>query len=210
MKVLLVNGSPHSKGCTYTALAEVATELEKAGVSTEIFNIGNKPVRGCIACQKCKNANATGCIFDDDPANQIINKMIESDGLIVGTPVYYSSPNGALISILDRAFYAGGKNFIYKPAAAVVSARRGGTTSSLDVINKYFNISKMPVVSSQYWNMVHGMTPDEVRQDYEGLQIMRVLGRNMAWLLKCIEAGKVSGINYPDPEKERISTSFIR
>ena len=207
MKVLLLNGSPHAKGCTFTALSEVAKELETQGIQTEILQIGTQPVRGCIGCRRCRTTGH--CIFDDDIVNLVIDKAAEADGFIVGSPVYYASANGALIALLDRIFYAGSKNFVYKPAAAVVSARRAGTTASFDELNKYFTISQMPVVSSQYWNMVHGNTPDEVRQDLEGLQIMRTLGRNMAWLLRCIEAGKKANVSLPEAEP-RVATNFIR
>lgn len=207
MKVLLLNGSPHAKGCTFTALSEVAKELETQGIQTEILQIGTQPVRGCIGCRRCRTTGH--CIFDDGIVNLVIDKAAEADGFIVGSPVYYASANGALIALLDRIFYAGSKNFVYKPAAAVVSARRAGTTASFDELNKYFTISQMPVVSSQYWNMVHGNTPDEVRQDLEGLQIMRTLGRNMAWLLQCIDAGKKANVSLPE-EESRVATNFIR
>lgn len=206
MKVLLLNGSPHEKGCTYTALKEVAGQLEKNGIETEIVQIGMVDIRGCIGCGRCK---ATGkCVFDDI-VNVILEKMEQADGLVVGTPVYYASPNGSVLSLLDRLFYAGKNQFAMKPAAAVASARRAGTTASLDVIQKYFTISQMPIVSSQYWNMVHGNTPEQVLQDKEGLQIMRTLGNNMAWLLQCIEAGKKAGIE-PMREEKRETTNFIR
>ena len=206
MKVLLLNGSPHARGCTYTALSEVAGQLNQNGVETEIVQIGAGPVHGCIACGKCRETGS--CVFDDI-VNEILKKMEDADGLVVGTPVYYASPNGSLIALLDRLFYAGKTQFAYKPAAAVASARRAGTTAALDVVNKYFTISQMPVVSSQYWNMVHGNTPEQVRQDQEGLQIMRTLGNNMAWLLRCIEAGKAAGVE-PVKETPRIATNFIR
>lgn len=207
MKVLLLNGSPHAKGCTFTALSEVAKELETQGIQMEILQIGTQPVRGCIGCRRCRTTGH--CIFDDGIVNLVIDKAAEADGFIVGSPVYYASANGALIALLDRIFYAGSKNFVYKPAAAVVSARRAGTTASFDELNKYFTISQMPVVSSQYWNMVHGNTPDEVRQDLEGMQIMRTLGRNMAWLLQCIDAGKKANVSFPE-EESRVATNFIR
>ena len=207
MKVLLLNGSPHAKGCTFTALSEVAKELETQGIQTEILQIGTQPVRGCIGCRRCRTTGH--CIFDNGIVNLVLDKAAEADGFIVGSPVYYASANGALIALLDRIFYAGSKNFVYKPAAAVVSARRAGTTASFDELNKYFTISQMPVVSSQYWNMVHGNTPDEVRQDLEGLQIMRTLGRNMAWLLQCIDAGKKANVSLPE-EESRVATNFIR
>lgn len=208
MKVLLINGSPRKEGCTYTALTEVANQLNNNDVETEIFQLGNKPIRGCIACGKCSSTN-NRCIFDDDKVNEAIKKMEESDGLVIGSPVYYASANGALIAMLDRMFYAGRTCFAYKPGAAVVSARRAGTTTSLDELNKYFTISQMPVVSSHYWNMVHGNSPDEVKMDLEGMQIMRALGDNMAWLLKSIEAGRKTGITLPEKEV-RVRTNFIR
>ena len=204
MKVLLLNGSPHEKGCTYTALREVETALNDCSVETELLWLGNGHVRDCIACHACRKAGK--CAFDDDVANEIIEKAAACDGFVFGTPVYYAHPNGRIFSILDRVFFAGGRNFAHKPGAAVCSARRGGTTATFDALNKYFTISQMPVVSSTYWNMVHGNSPDEVRQDAEGLQTMRNLGRNMAWLLQCIER---SGI--PAPAAERGNwTSFIR
>lgn len=206
MKVLLINGSPNKNGCTYTALAEIEKELNKNNIETEIFQIGNKPIRGCTACGKC---SSNRCIFNDDVVNEALEKCENIDGFIVGSPVYYASANGAVVSLLDRMFYAGGSLLKYKPAAAIASARRAGTTATLDILNKYFTISCMPIVSSQYWNMVHGNNPDEVKQDLEGLQIMRTLGKNMAWLLKCIESGKENGINIPEQEP-RQRTNFIR
>lgn len=203
MKVLLINGSPHKNGCTYTALSEIKNQLKKDDIESEIFWIGTKPVRGCIACLKCRDNNSK-CAFDDDVANTIIDKIREFDGVIIGSPVYYSGPNGALCAILDRVFYASGAEFAYKPGAAIVSCRRGGASASFDRLNKYFTISNMPIVSSQYWNMVHGNTPEEVKQDFEGLQIMRTLARNMAWILKSIK-------DNPLPESEnKINTNFIR
>ncbi|MCI6551978.1 MAG: flavodoxin family protein [Lachnospiraceae bacterium] len=206
MKVLLINGSPNEKGCTYTALGEVAGELEKEGIDTEIFWTGKAPVRGCIGCKGCVGRGR--CVFDDDGVNQILAKAEEADGYVIGSPVYFASPNGGLLALLDRIFYAG-KCFAYKPAAAVVSARRAGTTASLDGLCKYFSIRNMPIVSSRYWTMVHGNTPEEVRQDLEGMQTMRVLGRNMAWLLKCLEAGRRFGISVPE-EETPVRTNFIR
>lgn len=207
MKVLLLNGSPHPHGCTFTALSEVAKTLEENGVETEILQIGAKPVRGCIACGGC--AGKGRCAFGDDIVNTLIEKMEQADGFIVGSPVYYASANGAVECILDRAFYAGGKAFVHKPAAAVASARRAGTTATLDELTKYFTISQMPVVSSTYWPMVHGNKPEDVAKDEEGLQVMRNLGRNMAWLLKCIEAGKQAGVQIPEAERQ-YRTNFIR
>lgn len=206
MKVLLINGSPRAKGCTFTALSEAAKALEECGVETEIAQLGNKPVRGCIGCGGC--AGKGRCVFSDDITNEMIEKMEQADGLIIGSPVYFASPNGNLISMLDRFFYAG-NCFAHKPAAAVVSARRAGTTVSLDDLNKYFGIRQMPVVSSTYWNMVHGSCPEDVLQDKEGLQTMRNLGRNMAWLLQCMESGRKNGILPPAAESGS-KTNFIR
>lgn len=204
MKVLLINGSPHEFGCTYTALSEVAGALESHDIETQIFHIGNKAVHGCIACMKCRQLNQ--CIFEDDPCNKLSSLIREADGIVVGSPVYYAGPNGALCALLDRVFFSCGKDFAFKPAAAVSSCRRGGLTASFDRLNKYFTISRMPVVSSQYWNGVHGRTPEEVRQDAEGLQTMRTIGNNMAWLIKNIKSG-----NQPLPEREAVQmTNFIR
>ena len=204
MKVLLINGSPHEKGCTYTALAEVAGALEKNGIGTDIFHIGKKPVRGCIACGACQSNGK--CAFNDDPANQMRELMEKADGIVVGSPVYYSGPNGALCALLDRVFFSAQGKLSFKPAAAVASARRGGTTATFDRLNKYFTMNRMPVVSSQYWNSVHGFTPEDVRQDEEGLQSMRTLGYNMAWLLTSIQIG-----GQPMPEIEPwMPTHFIR
>ena len=206
MKVILVNGSPHKEGCTYTALSEVAKALNSNGIETEIFHLGTEPVAGCIACGACSKTGK--CIYND-PVNEFVEKAKDADGFIFGSPVYYSGMSGQLCSFLDRAFYSGGKYMAGKPAAAVVSCRRGGATATFEQINKYFMITNMPVVSSQYWNQVHGNTPDEVKQDLEGLQTMRTLGANMAWLLKCIEAGKKAGIEMPERETP-IKTNFIR
>ncbi len=207
MKVLLVNGSPNKKGCTYTALCEVEKELNKQDIETEIFYIGKKPIRGCTACAKCLELGK--CVFDDDVVNVALDKADKSDGFIFGSPVHYAGASGFITSFLDRCFFAGSDRFAYKPGAAIVSCRRAGSTAALDQLNKYFTISNMPVVSSQYWNMVHGNTPEEVLQDLEGLQTMRALGRNLAWLLKSIQAGKKAGIALPETE-ERIWTNFIR
>ena len=206
MMVLLINGSPNEKGCTYTALSEVAATLNENGVETEIASIGKQPIRGCIGCGGC--AGKRRCVFGDDIVNSMIEKMEQADGLIIGSPVYFASPNGNLMSMLDRFFYAGGC-FAHKPAAAVASARRAGTTVTLDDMNKYFGIRQMPVVSSTYWNMVHGSKPEDVKKDEEGLQTMRNLGKNMAWLLKCIAAGKENGVEPPTSENTN-RTNFIR
>lgn len=208
MKVLLINGSARKDGCTFTALSEAAKSLELNGIETEIIQTGANAIRDCVGCGVCKG-NDNGCIFKDDIVNEVIEKAKSADGFIFGSPVYYAHPSGRILSLMDRLFYAGGRHFAFKPAAAVVSARRAGTTASIDAITKHFTINQMPVVSSNYWNMVHGNSPEDVKQDFEGLQIMRVLGENMAWLLKCIEAGKNAGIDYPQTEK-KIWTNFIR
>lgn len=210
MKVLLFNGSSNEHGCTYTALSEVALSLQKNGIETEIIQVGKNAIRDCIGCGACRKTG-NGCVFKDDIVNEVIEKAKDADGFIFGSPVYYAHPSGRLLSFMDRLFYAGGANLKFKPAAAIASARRAGTTASLDSIIKHFTINQMPVVSSNYWPMVHGgqNCPDDVKKDLEGLQVMRTLGNNMAWLLKCIDAGKKSGINYPT-EEERIWTNFIR
>ena len=207
MQVLLINGSNHANGCTYTALRQVADVLEAEGISTEIVQLGAAPVRDCIACGGCTGKGR--CVFTDDCVNGIIEKAEKADGFVFGTPVYYAHSSGRLLSVLDRAFYAGGAAFAHKPGFAVASARRAGTTASLDAVMKYFTINQMPVVSSTYWTMVHGNRPEEVLQDAEGLQTMRNAARNMAWLLKCIEAGKEKGILAPEPERGK-RTNFIR
>jgi multimeric flavodoxin WrbA len=206
MKVLLVNGSPHKHGCTYTALEEVAAALERNGIKTEIMHIGTKPISGCLACNTCKE---TGRCCIDDVVNYFLEKAENFDGYVFGSPVHFASASGMITSFMDRVFYGKTPHFANKPAAAVVSCRRGGATATFDQLNKYFSISNMPIVSSQYWNMVHGNTPEEVKQDLEGLQTMRTLGKNMAWLLKCIEAGKKAGIALPEREPT-IKTNFIR
>ena len=206
MHVLMINGSPHEYGCTYTALMEIAGVLTEAGISWEILWLGSKPISGCIACNKC-HTGPDRCAIND-VVNAALEKAEKADGFVFGSPVHYAAASGAITSFLDRFFYAG-PGFHGKPGAAVVSCRRGGASATFDQLNKYFTIAGMPVVSSQYWNSVHGNTPDEVRQDKEGLQVMRALGRNMAWLLKCIEAGRNAGIEFPEREK-RIATNYIR
>ena len=208
MKVLLLNGSSHPHGCTDTALREVASALENAGIDAEILFLGNDPVRDCTACGTCAKAPGK-CVFDDDIVNRIIEKAREADGFVFGTPVYYAHPSGRILSILDRVFYAGKSAFVHKPAAAIASARRAGTTASLDVLQKYFTISQMPVVSSTSWTMVHGKEAQDVLKDEEGLQTMRNLASNMAWMLRCIEAGKSMGIQPPQAESVA-RTNFIR
>lgn len=207
MKVLMINGSPNEKGCTYTALSEVALSLQKQGIEHEILWIGKDAIHGCTACSYCKEAGL--CIFDDDRVNEAVKKGQECDALVLGSPVYYASYNGALGSFLDRMFRVVGKRLVFKPGASVVSCRRGGASASFDGLNKYFTISQMPIVSSSYWNSVHGNTPEEVKQDLEGLQVMRALGNNLAWLLACIEAGKAHGVALPVIE-DPIRTNFIR
>ena len=182
MKILLINGSPNEKGCTYTALREAEAALIGQGAETELLQIGRGPVRGCIACGGCREKGK--CVFDDDMANEIADKIAESDGVIIGTPVYFAGANGTLCALLDRVFYFSGRRFAGKPGAAVVSCRRGGASSAFDRINKYFTISQMPIVSSVYWNSVHGFTPEDVKKDREGLQVMRYLAYNMAWLIR--------------------------
>ena len=205
MKVLLVNGSLHEKGCTYTALKEVEKALNANDVETEIYWVGQTNISGCKGCWACKKIKK--CVLEDG-LNEFVAKAAEFDGYVFGSPVYYASASGALVSFMDRVFYSGGKNLAYKPAAAVVSCRRAGAATTFDVINKYFTINNMPIVGSNYWNEVHGNTAEEVLQDEEGLQTMRILGNNMAWLLKCLALGKEAGV---EPVRERkIMTNFIR
>lgn len=209
MKVLLINGSPNKKGCTYTALSEVAKELQAQSVETEIVHIGTGPIRGCIGCGKCRATNSGRCIFDDDIVNRLLDKVEKADGFVFGSPVYYASANGAMISVMDRLFYAGGKYFQYKPGAVVASARRAGTTTTYDQLNKYIGITRMLMVPAPYWNMVHGSNAEQVKQDEEGMWIMRTLGRNMAWLLNMLELNKQNNIPYPE-EIPAVRTNFIR
>lgn len=210
MKVLLVNGSPHKEGCTFTALSEVGKALKAEGIDTGTFWIGVKPLSGCIACKTCVKKHK--CVFDD-AVNEFLDIAGDYDGFVFGTPVHWGGATGAITSFLDRAFYAdfcgGGNRFLLKPAAAVMSARRAGTTATWDQMNKYFGLMQMPIISSRYWNMVHGATPEQVRKDLEGMQVMRILGKNMALFLKCKEAGLAAGVALP--EQEAISfTNFIR
>ncbi len=206
MKVILVNGSPNKQGCTYTALTEVKKTLEKNGIETEEFWIGNKPTAGCIGCGNCLE---TGKCFVDDNVNEFLEKVPNVDGFVFGTPVHFASGSGMITSFMDRIFYGRRNLFKNKLAACVVSCRRGGATSTFDQINKYFAMNNMPIVTSQYWNMVHGSKPEDVLKDEEGMQTMRTLGNNMAWLLKCIEVGKQAGIKEPENEKV-IFTNFIK
>ena len=207
MKVLLLNGSSNLKGCTYTALEEIAKTLQEEGIDTEIFQIGAEPLRDCIGCGGCSKGN--GCVFRDDCVNEFVEKAKEADGFVFGTPVYYAHPSGRIMSFLDRAFYSGGAAFRFKPGMAVASARRAGTTASLDAINKYFGINQMPTVGSTYWNMVHGLYGEEASQDEESMQTMRNLARNMIWMIRCFKLGRESGILYPETETDAC-TNFIK
>lgn len=196
-KVLLLNGSPRVNGCTATALDEMIGIFNEEGVDTELIQVGNKDIRGCIACGRCGEIGK--CVFDD-LVNEVAEKLDKADGLVVGCPVYYGSPNGTMLSFLDRLFYSSGKvNKHMKVGAAVVTCRRGGNTASFDVLNKYFTISGMPVASSTYWNQVHGFSADDVRKDLEGLQTMRNLARNMSFLIRAIADAKEK---YGFPEME--------
>ena len=205
MKVLLVNGSPHADGCVFTSLSEIAGTLKAENIESEIFWIGNKAVQGCIACFQCRSGLGR-CVFQDDLYKQFTAKMQEADAVIIGAPVYYAGPPGSLCAILDRICFSAADLFKHKPAACIVNCRRGGASSTFDRLNKYFTILEMPVISSQYWNSTHGTTPDEVRQDLEGLQTMRTLARNMAHYLK---SQKKAALPLPEQE-ERVGTNFIR
>lgn len=201
MKVLMLNGSPHENGCVFTALSEVAGELEKYGIQSEIFQLGKKPVMGCISCGACFKTGK--CFYGDDGVNECAEKLREADAFIVGSPVYYAGPNGALCAFLDRLFYGKSKNYAGKPAACVVNCRRGGASAAFDRLNKYFTIANMPVIPSQYWNSTHGRTPEQVRRDFEGMQTMRTLAKNTAWMLQSL-----SGKPHPEYDKQ-IYTDFI-
>ena len=204
MKVLVINGSPHVHGCTATALDEVIRTLNAEGIETELLQVGKEAIRGCTACHYCESGN--GCVFKDDLLNEAAKKFEEADGLLVGSPVYYGSPNGTLLSFLDRLFYSTNFSKLMKVGAAVVSCRRGGNTASFDVLNKYFTISGMPVATSTYWNQVHGFTAEDVKKDLVGLQTMRILGRNLAFLFKAVADAKA---RYGMPEEEdEFFTSF--
>lgn len=209
MKVLLVNGSPHKEGCTYTALCEVSKALDENGVDTDIFWIGNKPLSGCIACFKCREKGQ--CVFNDT-VNEFLAIVGDYDGFVFGTPVHWGGASGAITSFLDRVFYvdlnSGGMRFRLKPAAVVTSARRSGTTATWDQVNKYFGLMEMPIVTSRYWNMVHGTNPEEVKQDLEGMQVMRVLGNNMAFLINCKNVALKMGLEMPKAP-DFVFTNFI-
>lgn len=198
MKVLLVNGSANAKGNTAAMLEAVSAVLQQEGIETELFQLGGGALRDCVACGGC--AGKGRCVFHDDPINRLIEAAEKADGFVFGTPVYYAHPSGRILTALDRAFYAGSAAFRHKPGAALAVARRAGTTASVDVLNKYFTIAEMPVVSSSYWNVAYGAKPGEVEEDAEGQQTARNLGRNLAWLLRCIEAGKAAGIQLPENE----------
>lgn len=208
MKVLMINGSPHTDGCTNAALGVIAGTLAEQGIDSEIVQLGKTRISGCVACGYCRKSGTKRCVFKDDIVNDLIAKAEEADGLIVGTPVYYASPNGTLKALLDRMFYAHG-GYPHKPAAAIASARRAGTVVSVDELNKYFTIGQMPVVSSTYWNEVHGSRAEDVMKDEEGVATMRNLALNMAWMLRCIECGKANGIMPPDVGSIP-RTNFIR
>lgn len=206
MRVLMLNGSSNMKGNTFCALSYIGEQLQKEGIEYEIFQIGGAPVRDCIGCGRCSES---GCVFTDDKVNAFVAKAKEADGFIFGTPVYYAHPSGRVLSFLDRVFYSSRNVFAYKPGASVAVARRAGTTASFDVMNKYFGISQMPVAGATYWNVIHGMRPGEVESDGEGIQTMRNLAKNMAWMMKCFEKGREAGIALPDTEKT-VRTNFIR
>ena len=204
MNVLMINGSPHEKGCTYTALQTVADELAKQEIESTIIHIGNEGIKGCNACMGCVKSGY--CVYQDDKVNACIDLLKKADGFVVGSPVYFAGPNASLCGFLDRMFYQKAAPFAFKPAAAVVNCRRGGSSAAFDRLNKYFTFAQMPVVSSHYWNLSHGNTAEEILQDVEGIQTMRVLGKNMAWLLKCINQA-----NVPYPEIEpRQKLNYIR
>ena len=204
MKVLMINGSPHEKGCTYVALHEMEKVFQDLSIETEMIHIGHREIRGCISCGRCETLGH--CVFNDC-VNEIAPKFEKAEGLVIGSPVYYGSPNGTLLSFLDRLFYSTAFDKTMKVGASVVSCRRAGNTASFDVLNKYFTISSMPVATSQYWNNIHGFTAEDARKDLEGLQTMRTLARNMAFLMKSIELGKKQ-IGMPERETEHCFTSF--
>ncbi|HEY5584846.1 MAG TPA: flavodoxin family protein [Ruminiclostridium sp.] len=207
MKVLAINGSPHKDGCTYTAIRLMADELEKQNIEVEIVHVGNKLIRGCTACNACNKMAEKKCIFDDDIVNECVEKCKEVDGIIIGSPVYYSGVAGTMKSFLDRFFYSGA-NLQYKVGAAVVSLRRSGGVDSFHQLNNYFNLANVVITPSHYWNVIHGSNAGDVMQDGEGVQIMQNLGKNMAWLLKSLDSSK-NEISLPQKE-ERVWTNFIR
>ncbi len=210
MKVMLINGSPHESGCTYTALSEIEKVLHAEGIETVLFQLGSAPIRGCTGCGACFKMKCCRCVHDDDAVNRALEIAEGCDGFIFGSPVHYASAGGAITSLMDRMFYCGSRVMRGKPAAAIVSARRAGTTAAIDQLNKYFIISGMPIAPSQYWPMVHGNAPEDVLQDEEGLQIMRHLARNLAWMMKSFAIAKEHGVNPPALEKDKKRTNFIR
>lgn len=209
MKVLLINGSPHEHGCTYTALCEVMAQLSKNGVESEILWLGTEPIYSCRACKGCYKAAKPGCVIKGDVVERAEEIMEGCDGIIVGSPVHYAGASGQITSFMGRLFYGYSSRLEGKPGAAIVSCRRGGASAAFESLNKFFQMCNMPLVPSQYWNQVHGSTPDDVRADLEGMQTMRTLADNMAWLLKSIEAGRAAGVAYPEREP-KVRTSFIR
>ena len=210
MKVMLINGSPHAHGCTYRALSEMENILQEEGLETEIIQLGTAPIRGCTGCGACAKMKCNRCVHDDDLVNRVLEKAEGADGFVFGSPVHYASAGGTITSLMDRMFYCGSRVMRTKPGCAIVSARRAGTTASLDQLNKYFMISGMPIAPSQYWPMVHGNTPEQVEQDEEGLQIMRQLARNLSWMVKSFALAKEHGIEPPKPEAPRKWTNFVR
>jgi len=207
MKVLLLNGSPRAEGCTYTGLVEMGKVLNELGIATEIVQIGKKPIVGCVACGGCRKTKR--CVFGDDGVNDFLDKVNEADGVVIGSPVHYAGVSGAVKSFLDRAFYANSFAFRGKPGAIIASCRRGGASAALDSLAKYLAYAEMPIVSGRYWNMIHGNSPEEVMQDIEGMENLKFLARNMAWLLQCIQAGEKAGVVMPEYET-KTWTNFIR
>lgn len=205
MKVILFNGSPKKNGCTYTALAEIEKELNREGIETQIFHAGSA-TKGCLGCGYCAK---NGKCITDDCVNEAAELIKHADGFVLGSPVHYAAASGMMTSFLDRLFYSAGEHLRLKPCAVIASCRRGGSTATLDQLLKYPEFKEMPIVNGQYWSMVHGNTPDEIKEDFEGMQVMRTIGRNMAWLLKCINAGENAGVEKPGAE-EKIKTNFIR
>ena len=210
MKVLMLNGSCKKEGNTYNALLEIGKQLEKEGIDYEIFQTGSEPVRDCIGCGGCASGK---CVYTDDAVNEFVEKARTADGFVFGTPVYYAHPSGRILSFLDRVFFSAENvtpnPFAFKPGASIAVARRGGTTASFDVLNKYFGISQMPIAGSTYWNISHGLVAEDAKQDEEGMQTMRNLARNMIWMMRSFAVAKEQGVPYPDTEKN-VSTNFVR
>lgn len=208
MKVLMINGGPHKNGTTNAALEEMAKVFAEEGIESEIVWVGNKPISGCLACMMCAKTGDGRCAINDI-VNDILDMADEADGFVFGTPVHYGGASGAITSLMDRMFYANTPGFYMKPAAAIVAARRGGCSAAWDQLNKYFGLASMPIVTSQYWNMLHGANADEAPEDGEGLQTMRTLARNMAFLLKCKQVAMENGVELPKKEP-RVWTNFVR